>query len=304
MDRVLELPRILRAILANQVARYAPRMYFKLTYETGRGPSARQDSPQDVAAYLQQCFFEYFAKIGIARSEISKWLAGKVVLEYGPGDILGVALMMKAFGAQKVYCVDRFALARVSEFNAKVLRIILEEMEPERRSIADQCFNHAGEPESGFRAACVEYLIDPQGLGRFDGNIDLIISRAVLEHVNNLQASLVDMHAALRSGGLAVHLVDLRSHGMHRKNILDFLNWSPFAWHLMHSNKGVPNRIRVGRYRQVVSEVGFKLLALDPSIEADLAVVREARPDLAAPFQDLDDEELRCMAFWMSLKKH
>lgn len=303
LNQAIALPRILRAILANQMARHAPQLYFKYTHETGRGPSAQWDSPEDVASYLQQCFFEYFGKLDIARAEIPKWLAGKVVLEYGPGDILGVALLMKGFGAQKVFCVDRFPLASVSEFNAKVLRIILEGLDPEMRSRADQCFIRAGEPESGFRSTHVEYLVNQQGLSQCDGNIDLIVSRAVLEHVNNLHASMMDMHAALRSGGLAVHLVDLRSHGMHRINVLDFLNWSPTLWHLMHSNKGVPNRIRVGRYRQIVNEVGFQLLALDPSIQTDLVVVHDARAQLAAPFRELDDEELRCLAFWMTLKK-
>ncbi len=303
MDDVREAPRVLRAIFANQLARFAPKFYFKLTYETGRGPSSKQDSVQEVADYLQQCFFEYFAKLGINQSEIAMWTAGKVVLEYGPGDILGVALMMKAFGAEKVYCVDRFALTNMSDFNAKVLRTILNGLDPAMRLRADECFVRTGVPESGLRSTHIEYLTNPQGLSQLVGSVDLIISRAVLEHVNNLNASLMDMQVALRNGAVALHLVDLRSHGMHRKNLLDFLNWSPTMWHLMHSNKGVPNRIRVGRYRQIVKEVGLQLLALVPSIVTDINVVREVRAHLAEPFRELSDEELMCLAFWMTLKK-
>ena len=304
MNNLSALPKVVRAIVANQVARHAPKFYFRYTHETGRGPNAKQDTPADVAAYFQQCFFEYFEKLGIDRSEISNWLAGRVVLEYGPGDVLGVALLMKAFGAEKVYCADRFALANVSDFNAEVLRTISNGLDTTKRSRANECFVRTGEPESGFRPTQIEYLVNQQGLSQLSGSVDLFISRAVLEHVNNLHASLMDMQTALRHDGVAVHLVDLRSHGMHKKNPLDFLNWSPIMWHLMHSNKGVPNRIRVGGYKQLVNEVGLQLLAIRPSIEADLTEVREARARLASPFRDLSDEDLMCLAFWMTMKKN
>ena len=71
----------------------------------------------------------------------------------------------------------------------------------------------------------------------------------------------------------------------------------------MHSNKGVPNRVRAGTYRELVLGTGFESFSLEPSITADLAVVREARDQFAPAFRTLNDEELQCLAFWMSMKK-
>ena len=61
---------------------------------------------------MKQCFNDYFVKLNIDKFNITGWLTGKAVLEYGPGDILGVALLMKAHGAKRVICVDRFPLAK------------------------------------------------------------------------------------------------------------------------------------------------------------------------------------------------
>lgn len=294
---------VMRAIVVNQVARLAPRFYFHHTRETGRGPTAQQDSPEEVAAYLQQCFFEYFEKLDVPRADIPKWLNGKVVLEYGPGDILGVALLMKAHGAMRVLCADRFPLANLSEFNTKVIAALLRGLDSDMRHRADACFAVPGQPASGYDPVHIEYLIQAQGLSRLDGAVDLIVSRAVLEHVNDLDATLADMSRALRPGGVSVNLVDLRSHGMHVGNILDFLGWSPTLWHLMHSNKGAPNRIRIGSYKNIVAKLGFQKIKFETHFQTELDVVQSMRPQLAKPFRELADEELACLAFWMTVEK-
>jgi SAM-dependent methyltransferase len=127
----------------------------------------------------------------------------------------------------------------------------------------------------------------------------LVVSRAVLEHVNDLPATFRDMRRALAPDGVALHLVDLKSHGLHRRNPLDFLTWPDVLWTLMYSCKGVPNRLRPGDYRAAAQAAGLEIASMVATGRARREDVTEVRPHLAAPFRGLSDDELAWLGFWM-----
>lgn len=289
--------RVLRAVLSNQLARLSPRLYIRLTGQTGRGGG--EESAQEIAAYFQKCFDEYFQVLQVAPDRIGAYLAGKHVVEYGPGDVPGVALLMAAHGAERVTCVDRFPLVSQSEKNIRVLRLLMDGLHGEERARAEACFRRHGDPASGFHRERIRYLVRPGGLSGLSDSADLIVSRAVLEHVDHLSATFADMRRALRPGAVAAHQVDLKSHGLHRHNPLDFLTWPAGLWSRMYRHKGVPNRWRVDRYRRHVEENGLKMLALRPTELADARHVEEVRPYLAEQFQSISDEDLSWLGFWL-----
>lgn len=293
--------RIIKAILTNQIARFAPGVYVRLTKETGRGLG--EESPVELAAYFRTCFDDYFAKLGVSPPDIHAYLSGKRILEYGPGDLPGVALLMVAHGAQAVICVDRFALVQLSEKNLAVIHDVLDSLDVEQRGRALSCFLHKDNLAAGFNPERIRYHIDPSGLSGLHNEIDLALSRAVLEHVNDLPATFADMHAAMKRDAIAIHLVDLKSHGMHQTNPLDFLTWSDTLWRLMYKHKGVPNRVRVTSYRTIPAQAGFDIISIESTLLAETADVRAVRPALAAPFRDVTDEDLRCLGFWLVCRK-
>lgn len=295
------LRRIVQASITNQIARYAPDFYVRLTKQTGRG--AEDEEIGEVGDYFQTCFDDYFEKLDVEEDERDDFLRGKRILEYGPGDVPGVAILMIAHGAEHVVCVDRFQLVTMSEKNVQIVKKMLDRLPPPLRNRAESCFKHVAHPESGYNAQFIDYLIRPSGLSGLANSVDLVISRAVLEHVNDLQASFFDMYTALKPGGIALHLVDLKSHGLHRSNPLDFLSWSPWLWSLMYSAKGVPNRLRVNTYRQTVAKSGLQLISLMPTVYAPPTDVRAVRSSLAKPFRTLTDEDLSCLGFWLVCQK-
>jgi hypothetical protein len=126
-----------------------------------------------------------------------------------------------------------------------------------------------------------------------------VISRAVLEHVNDLRATFVDMRNVLREHGIAVHQVDLKSHGLHRRTPLDFLTWPTSLWTLMYGHKGVPNRWRVDRYRQILAELGLDTVSLEATAFAEQGSIDAVRAYLARPFRELSDEDLSWLGFWL-----
>lgn len=296
-----ELVRVAKAVASNQLARLAPSVYVRLTGQTGRGSEA--ESAADIAAYAQRCFDEYFDKLGVAPTDIHRFLHGSSLLEYGPGDLPAVAALMVAGGAARVRCVDRFPLVRLSRKNVDAMLALRPGLAPDAQQRLDAVFAEAGRPDSGLRAGSIDYLVRPGGSSGLRGEIDLVYSRAVLEHVDDLEASLADMVAAMKPGAQAIHLVDLRSHGLHRSNRLDFLSWSPATWQLMYSAKGFPNRWRIDRYRELLARLPVDVLRLEPTERASPAEVAQVRPLLAEPFRALGDEDLAWLGFWLVFRR-
>ena len=289
--------RFARAATTNQVARFFPATYIRMTGETGRGPESI--TPADLAAYYWQCFDEYLEKLGVDRTSARSYLKGKKLLEYGPGDVPGVAVLFVAHGAELAVCADRFPLLRLNEFNVCTLERLLESLPPELKCRANECFTERGVVRSGYAPERIRYVIDGRGLSHQDGTIDLAVSRAVLEHVGDLLATFADMRRALRAGGIAVHLVDLKSHRLHQRNQLDFLTWPGALWNLMFSHKGAPNRLRPNAYREAARKSGLEILEMTPTGRVAPEMIDEVRPRLAAPFRDLQDEDLAWSGFWL-----
>jgi hypothetical protein len=67
----------------------------------------------------------------------------------------------------------------------------------------------------------------------------------------------------------------------------------------MYSQKGVPNRLRVDRYRAAAAMAGLDVTSLEPSKRVPHEVVTEVREHLAAPFRGIADEDLTWLGFWL-----
>jgi SAM-dependent methyltransferase len=293
-----DLWRATRAIATNQLARFMPAQYVMLTGETGRGQGAETEA--EVAEYFIACSQEYLQFAGVAEADTERFLAGKTVLEYGPGDIPAVGLWMLAKGAQTVVCVDRFPLVKLDARRLTTIQEILNRLSAAERQRAMSAFVTPGDPSSGFNPARLRYVIDGgSGLSGMKGTADLVLSRAVLEHVNDLEATFADARAAVAPTGKVVHLVDLRSHGLHRNNRLDFLTWPEWLWRAMYGFKGAPNRLRIDAYRAAAQRAGFSIDRLEVIGQVSPAELQQVRPYLASRFRKLSEEDLLVLQFWI-----
>ncbi len=76
-----------RAAVTNQIARFAPKAYLKLTAQTGRG--AEDESVSSIAEYFRRCFDDYRTQLAAQARPIESLIDGQHLLEYGPGDLPG-----------------------------------------------------------------------------------------------------------------------------------------------------------------------------------------------------------------------
>lgn len=302
MPACSELSRIFKAIASNQLARFAPALYVKLTKQTGRG-DAVSETPQDIADYFFRCLDDYAEKLNLSRDDLASFLLDKEILEYGPGDLPGVALLLVSMGAKRVSCVDRFPLVKLDSKSIEVIHRLEACLPDGQKPRFRECFTDFGKPTMRLNHNRVSYVISPDGLSGLVNSADVVISRAVLEHVNNIEATFDDMLKAMKPGALAIHQVDLKSHGLHRSNPLDFLAYPSWLWSLMYSHKGVPNRWRIGRYREILSGLPLNILELSPTATYSSELVGAIHGKLAKPFSESPPSDLAWQGFWLKCTK-
>ncbi|HVR02768.1 MAG TPA: methyltransferase domain-containing protein [Polyangia bacterium] len=288
----------LRAALTNQVARFP--FYLKLGDRSGRGAKAMR--PKEAAAYFRGCARDLFVELGVDEGDAATFLRGKTVLEYGPGDTLGVALLLYAEGAASVHCVDRFPVHKLSERSIEVYGALLDGLRGAQRARAAGAFNEVGNPRSGLRPEVISYQVNPDGLSGRRAAYDLIISRSVLALVNHLDKTIEDIARALKPGGVSVHKVDLGSHGLDRDRPLDFLTWPDRLYDLMYSRKGRPNRWRVDTYQELARRAGLVIKKLVPTAELPHAQIEALLPALPSSFRAVPPELLSWLGFWIVLE--
>jgi SAM-dependent methyltransferase len=251
-------------------------------------------------AYVERVYGDYLAYGGVENFTGS-------VAEIGPGDSFAVALRALGGGAAHVHAIDRWVSRRDAEAQRRIYGALAERHNldhlfdgaPAEETIRGLTY-HAGQPAETFFHSC--------GL-RFDA----ILSRAVMEHLYDPLSALDHMAASLEPGGIMIHRIDLRDHGMfaghHPLTLLTLRD----GWHRrMTRGAGRPNRVLIDAYRDWLERSGLhgnltiSRLAgvgeefnptpwdgLDAGAKSRaLATVRAIRPRLAKRFKGTADEDL------------
>jgi SAM-dependent methyltransferase len=272
--------------------------------------------------YVQRVFADYLRYGDVRRED----LAGSDVLELGPGDNLGVALCFVGAGA-KVRAIDRFVAWGHPERDRAIYARLIEQMAPGEAERARSVIGASGivEPDGEaievVRGTGIERATEIFGPASFD----LIVSRAVVEHLYDTEAAFRTMDVLLRPGGRMAHKIDIRDHGMFTEggqHPLSFLTVSPRVYGWMARNSGLPNRMLVDHYRRLVEEAGYEyemyvthLIGEETELEPHplqppetemhrAGELAEAiRGKLAAPFRDTAASDLAVSGVFLAARK-
>lgn len=281
---------IIRAIMTNILAGVAPRLYMNLVNETGRGGDC--DEIDDLENYCSHVCDDYKRMMRLACLTEDNLFKDKVILEYGPGDFLGVALLLVSKGAKKIYCVDRFPLAEKNAYTRLYEGMI------------EKLFSHDKDRKgwNSFLGSKIIYIASKNGLYDLPEKADIILSRAVLEHCNDLDKTFDNMKRNLSSDGVIIHKVDLTSHGTHYKEKLDFLCYPEFLWKIMTCYKGYPNRKRRSFYLELLEKFGFRILYNESRYEFLKNDLNSLRDSLNKKFKYLSEDDLLCSDYFFIAK--
>ena len=196
-------------------------------------------------------------------------LKDKQIVEIGPGDSINTAIIANAFGAERIYLIDKgsFAVKRMSTY--KEMYNLLETFGVINRDL----------PISNFHQILVNSNATYMTKGILDmskianNSIDIIFSNAVLEHMDPDQISLMmfETYRVLRFGCSAKHRIDLRDHINDEFNHLRFSNR---AWNSKYLRKGGTNlnRMHISEYVHLAETAG-----LSCQIEVNGPIIRSTQ---------------------------
>lgn len=246
----------------------------------------------DTAQYALDVFSSHVERAGLTGR-----LAGKTVLELGPGDSVATALIAKAFGARAIL-VDAGAFARPDIAAYRPLADALR-----AAGLAPPPLDSVTTLDDLLAACDASYLT--QGLASLrtiaDESVDLVFSQAVLEHVRKHEFLETQRALArvLKPDGVCSHRVDLRDHlggGLNNLRFSERLWESPFF-----AGAGFyTNRIGFDGMLQAFAQAGF---------EVDVTEVRRwdklpiDRRRLADEFRLIPDDVLTVCGFDAVLRR-
>lgn len=291
------------------------------------GPMGATHRDLDLAVSLDYVD-EVFADYQNYASLDDRALAGKTVLELGPGDSFGVAMRFVAAGCARVITADRFIPFRDAAQQRAIYEGLLSRMTPEQRErVAGVVNPDHGAPVPGGKIDVREGLAierAPQEIG--EASVDVIVSRAVLEHVFDLETAFDAMDRILKPGGMMAHKVDLRDHGLFAGGGQDALTFLTVADHtydwMGEESAGLPNRKLIGWYRGKLDRLGYEtsyltthLAGIEAEVQphrplasglpenAPLGAVEAMRPRLLSRFASLPGDELAIAGFFVIAHK-
>lgn len=268
--------------------------------------------------YINDVFHDYKYYGGIDR------FYGKVA-EVGTGDSCGVGILFLRDGCDHVDLIDKYYCNRSTIRESEIIRkltetnpaLIKKDMATDISNVNEQNINglsrHYGE-----QASAEHFFKENKGY-------DFIVSRAVLEHVDDPEASLLLMAKALNTNGMLLHKVDLRDHEMFtpEQGDLTFLKFPNWYYALMAKGSGRPNRVLANQYQNILDSTNlhYKILVtrlvgvgdITPHVEWDeidqamrdrsLSTVQEVQGSLAKDFKYVDSKFLAIGGVFIVAKK-
>lgn len=243
------------------------------------------------------------------------------VAELGPGDSIGVGLAALLSGVEGYLGLDLATHAEL-ERNLAIVEELIELFARRSAIPADKEFPEMRPrlarydfPDDVLTANRLAAALEPARLDRIrrsarspgtpdamiayyapwvdaavirPASVDMILSQAVLEHVDDLDGAYDAMRRWLRPGGLVSQQIDFRSHGF-AAEWNGHWAYSDFAWRIVRGRRPyLLNRQPRSAHARLLATHGFRVLY-------EQAATRStgiARRRLAQRFRDMSDEDL------------
>lgn len=188
-------------------------------------------------------------------------VAGKDILEIGPGQTLEVLERAMATGARSCTAID--VLGYLSREEARGKQIAYVVYEGKEIPLAAE-------------------------------SVDLICSYTALEHVRYPSVTVQECFRVLRPGGTLVSVIDLGDHSFYGKNksypdrVFDCLRYPEWLWNLMRWNRSsYVNRLRQSDWLRLFTEAGFAARAREATVSDHTVRLYEQLPYLHKyPYDD------------------
>lgn len=252
--------------LMRSIRRSLPEGLIDFIHDRGifRTPGEETHRPEETA--------RWYGEHAQARGQA---LDGKTVCVVGFGGSFGVGVHLLELGARRVILQDPFAPLRPVRNGAisEVLR--------------DKYFTVSGDswtPDPD-RLVVLRDHLEPYAQDH-PGTADFVVSRAVFEHVDNVDSLVRACFLLTKPGGLNFHLVDLRDHFF--KYPFEMLSYSATTWRCWLNASNNLNRLRLPDYERIFGRVfGSAEIEVITRLREEF---RSARPRVRSEFLTGDED--------------
>jgi len=204
----------------------------------------------------------------------NKRIKGSSVLIFGYGGYLGISMELLERGAKKVYLYDKYA-----KMNNQKNKLLVKHYSKYLTKNKDTII-----PNKIFLEVIYgdikEFAIDNP-----DIKFDLVLSGAVLEHVEDVDKQIKTLFQLTREGGLNLHIIDLRDH--YFKYPFHMLCYKEQIWKKFLNPKSNLNRLRYNDYKSIFLKY-FSNINIDV-IERDDASFKKIKKKIRPEFLTGED---------------
>jgi len=244
------------------------------------------------AKYVESNFNEYCTIAKLSHQD----LKGKTILELGPGDSIGTALVASSYGLKTILIdVGNYAVEDVS-----VYQLLANELRSKGINVPN--IDSVRSFDEILNICNAQYLSN--GLDSFyslkDNSVDIIVSQAVLEHVrkDDFPSIIHECQRVMKESGVSVHSIDLKDHLDKALNNLRFNNnfWESS---FISSSGFYTNRIRYSGMLEIFKHAHFSVEVVSINRWEKLPTPRQSLSD---QFYALSDDNLLVSEFTVLLK--
>jgi SAM-dependent methyltransferase len=234
-------------------------------------------------------------------------VAGRV-LEIGTGWTPIIPMLFHLGGANAITLTD---LDRLYDETSAPSAVALLRANGER---VQRALGLSGpELEAGFASFAPDYLCPWNPAGQDGASVDLVISRAVLEHIppGMLTQLFGELRRIIRPGGYMCHSVDNTDHwqhGPHGRGLADFLRHDSagLRWKIASLNKhGYVNRLRHSDYLAAAADAGWEIVLESAQVPPETLAQVQRMQDLgevAPQFRHYAADDLAATATLMVVR--
>lgn len=224
------------------------------------------------------------------------------MLEVGSGWVPVVPLLFHLAGARSVVLTDIERL-----FDERSIASAAAFVRPRLPEVAERVGGRTADLEVRLNNFKPAYICPWSAESHDVESVDLIISRAVMEHVpaNAVERLFGTLRSIVRPGGYMCHSVDNTDHWQHgagKGSLVDFLRYrsESIRWQLASFNvQSYTNRLRHSDYLSAASRAGWTVIRershVPPQVLADVESMR-TEGTLAPEFAERDPRDLATTA--------
>ncbi len=241
----------------------------------------RDASPEQIRADV-----EYVFKVGKGYLDAIRGLmpslAGKSVLEVGPGINYGGVMYLAAYGMRPMVA-DRFLAPWESEYHSAFYTALRDEL-ARRDHRADVRPLNALIQAGGYPKTILARFESPlEQIAAATDSVDVVFSNAVVEHLYDLDESFAQLYRITRPGGFNLHQVDFRDHrDFSRPLEYLLLSEADFQEEFARCNGECGNRHRPDETTVRIRAAGFEVLGFDGNLFSEPDYLQDFLPRLQA----------------------